>query len=1682
MVDNLNTYFNMKHKNFFRTNISKSRKGLITFLSLQASTYFYNNLYQTHFNWYMLRLLYKYDLVYKHNIHSAMLGTSRSRHHSVGYSSHFLKRRGLLGKDPKNAYSFNINFLYVTSFLKNKESISLNKDDSFVDKKAIFLNKYNTMKFDYHYDTSLVYFSWTDFFAPGLFNYSPLRFWFLFSYMPTFMKYKSNWLNRSFHDFYIIYFFSKIFTLRLHKTIPSFLFLDLKLILKERLNTVDLSSERSILYQKSLEAIFEGLVLFSHVNLHSRERDLFFSGSWLDCLHYDLFEEASRWVLPVKEEIDWSVFQGDLDDDWDSLFYLFLSESYIWPFINYSEDDFILKWKNFIKNKNLDLNRFFFLDYSLKFLHYSSEHYFKKILPTLVKDIWEDFLNGKFKHIQRTNHKYRFIKKTFLILNGWVLTGLSGKDRRVIFFRFFYLLVLKLRGFFFYWFMMVLKPHVYHLPWSRELLHIEKLFYTNQEYYKNKILITLRKDFSNYNQFFIKPLSFMHFWSFFCTNILTKLVINKRNDLEPNFVSNLEKLLTQNPYKAYLYTRKVLYKIYFAIFLDFFYYKLYYWVLMVIIFTTLNESLLDKKEYQNKISFYFFEEAGKIYKLKKQGKFSIISFYFKNIENTEKKAFKLNYTKTKLNLIINFLIIEQHKEKIELFSIWSLSVFKYSFIFYKASLLLLQNFSIILKKNINLLVNLCYEKTMDWNFGKLSRLSVQNQADLWFTNTNKKFIIPGLPQNIKLTKSNKKQGTFFKSIIGVFLLFLAKLDVVDWAFLIRSMLYYYPLSFFYIICLWIAKLLSKIALFFLTLYVSYVHLKIEFYYNISLYQEPTKKNKHLNWKKKHRRLLKNKLKTTQFLKNSVNIKLESFTFFKKVKLHLLRAKDEYRKANECFREIPQLFPFVLTGDIKPNNYFLYFYLFSLCSRYSTFLIILIFFSLHRILWIFRVNWHKWSFLYFVFNFLFSVCLVIIFFLFFSFFFMVASKKIQQFLTLGIFIFNFFTNYFLIISLCFKDRFLTFLKFLQIRSKNNFNARAYVFLYTLVYKYYYIFITWGLSKFFLNRLLWKFLETIDFILLIFYDLGLYFIYSFWIFFSKASQLLFYFITLFWFLWFGFFIFIFMLYDGIRGLYFFMYKQKEYDFIYWRAIFFYFKDEFKGSVSAFKEILFIGSLALRFMLMLGGFCLYLVYQIGWRFRIFASNRDQIKKMWAIPTKYRILRFLDLWVLYFFYRLTSFIFFNFKFLFIWICFWLYTSFIFLGSKFIYFIIYFVYWLYFFFNFKAISYNKLNKNFIMKLFKKYLYKIKIINITKYYNKKRNGIKINLLKLILLKLYIFFYNILTFKHINLYIKNFFYKIDLDIRDMQELLVFINKNYTFLTFYWATVLQISIDYGDFGWWLPYKKGSIRTSFFFLKNQWHTLFITSRKRSKHYYEFIERRFHKNHFYFFALNKVTKALLRKKSFLNDSLYMSDNNLKFNWKDKDFFFIYKAFDWLGISFIFETMHQRFKTPISQFFFSRNSLYNQNINIYLLARLQKYKDTFFHIQWHLLHLRDNTKTLVLDNFGVLWRTDYFTKFLNLQKFFDSKIKTKFLLNKNLTTSFSITKNINIKTFFKLLSYIVYLITICLFTLCFIILFLIFVCFFVFIYSWRIIYFIFNVIHFYVSLNLIFIFSSFFLFFFIFL
>lgn len=50
MVDNLNTYFNMKHKNFFRTNISKSRKGLITFLSLQASTYFYNNLYQTHFN------------------------------------------------------------------------------------------------------------------------------------------------------------------------------------------------------------------------------------------------------------------------------------------------------------------------------------------------------------------------------------------------------------------------------------------------------------------------------------------------------------------------------------------------------------------------------------------------------------------------------------------------------------------------------------------------------------------------------------------------------------------------------------------------------------------------------------------------------------------------------------------------------------------------------------------------------------------------------------------------------------------------------------------------------------------------------------------------------------------------------------------------------------------------------------------------------------------------------------------------------------------------------------------------------------------------------------------------------------------------------------------------------------------------------------------------------------------------------------------------------------------------------------------------------------------------------------------------------------------------------------------------------------------------------------------------
>lgn len=1671
VVKNLN--FFIKNKKGLRTNLSQKRKKLITFLSFQASALFYNNLYNNYFNWYLLRVLYKYDRTYKYNLQSTLLGSNRPRHHMLAYynSNLCFQRRTLTGSTFKQ--NSTISFFYSNFFLKDKEMTPFVTPTT--TKSFNTLLNYNDTLFNKIYDSSFVYFSWTDFFSPGLFNYSPVRFWFLFSYTPSFIKYKSNWINNAFYDFYLIYFFSKIFTLRLHKTIPSFLLADLKLILVETLSQVKNTEERSKLYLKSLEGIFEGLVFFSSVNINSREQTLFFKGSWLDCLHEDLFNEASKWVLPAKEEIDWSVFQGDLDDWWESLFYIFLSESYIWPFINYSEEDFIKNWKKLIQNQNIDLNRFFFLDYSLKFLRDKPELFFKFFIKQLYQDIWGDFISDKFKYLTRSKHKFNLISKFFLTLNSWVLSGLAGKDRRVLLFRFWFYLILYCRGLFFYWFMMILKPQIFNLPWYREIQHIESLFSTNQSFYKKKVLITLRSDFNKYHSFFSKPFSIIYFWVFFSKNVLSKLFIKKRNELEPDFLFKLENLLKRQPYWAFLYSRKILWKVYIAIFLDFFYYKLYYWFLMILVFSAWWQFFKQKQEYKDKLVFYFFEKEQKYLNLKQQNNFSIFFFFKKSHQ-------KINcykpYSKTKLNLILNFLISIKRRKKLEIALFWHLPFFKYSFISSQALSNLFYMSLQIFQKFLNLIINLGYEKIINVNITKMTRLVLQNKIDMWAHISPKEIITPGIITNNISFSVNKEQQVFLKSIKGSFLLFSAKLDKVNWVFLIRLCFYYYPLKLFYEFCKKTCIVFFKTIQFLLFIYMVFNSLWIDIKFNIKSYHKLLP-NDIIKQKKKERLKLKLRIKSNRLLSRILLFNLNNINCLKKIHLHLKQAQTEFKKAQESFIEFPKIFSLLLVGNIKPNNYFLFFSLCTHCTQYFTTILILVFFFIHRVFWIFRYNWNIWFFFLFLIQIFFLLIIVFSFILILSFFFVGKTLILRQFVgffllfqsQLNFFFIKIMLHSYITIRFFFKKSFFNFIK-KQERLKNTYKYLLFLKTKNIIFRRYFINIFNILFLYFLNKLF--------FFRLLVIDVWLYYVQKLGVILKKCYQLFYYIWVCLFIIILSFIVLMYVIKDCFLCIYNLLYKQEFHDFVYWRMIFFFFKTEFKESWVILKEFVFIGTLILRFILMCWGFCIYLIYQIGWRFRIFTSKKENIKKLWTVPTKFRVLRFLDQWVLYFFYRLTQFNFFNFKFFCIWIIFWFYTTITHWFTRFLYICIYFFYWFFFFFsiNLKVKSYsNKWSSLFKFFFFKKIYKTINkfITKINRVSTKRQKTNKIYLISLFWLNLYYIFYKFIQIISI---LANLFFKksllMDWKIRDLQELLVFINKNYNFLTFYWSTVLQISADYGDFGWWLPYSDVSLRKTSNKLFLNWRVLFETQlnvynylKKQTKNY---IEKRYHKDHSYYFSLNKITKPLLRKKPFLNDYIYMPKVEQQIKWKYKDFYLLYKVCQWLGLSFIFETLHQRFKIPISQFFFSHNSIYNQNINLFLFARLQKFKDTFVHMQQQLRYFRDNTKILILDDFGINIRTKLLLQLQALKFSLTPKTKNYYSLNTNFKFSyiFKFNQKINFTTLITLLSLILQFFFWCMFLFslsCFIFICGIFLFFFI---SWRIIFLLFYFINFYIKLNIL--------------
>lgn len=1628
MTAQLNLY--LKNLSKMRGTFSHKREHLINFLSLQASTAFYNNFYTYFFNLYLFRLIHKYETTYKVKTQSPYMGSLYSRHHMVAFNnlnpSEFKRLplyRTQLKKPINENYYQNIQFFYKKDFLssENKKSFFT---DTLKTQKTKYSIDYNRTIFNKNYDTSLLFFTWADFFSPGLFNYSPTRFWFLFICTPTFIKYKSNWLVNSIDDFYLIFFFARIFTLRLHKTIPMFLIHDLKLIFYEVKNDMNLTTERETLYFKSLEGIFEGLLTFSNIQLYSRSELLFFQGSWLDCLHIELFEETSRWVMPIKEEIDWTVFQGDLDDWWESLFYIFLSESYIWPFTDYSDQDFIRKWKNKIKFKNFDLMDFFFIDFSFTYLKNTPNSFFSNVGSKLLDQMWTNFINGNFLYIKRKKNKFQIIGTLFLTLNTWILSGLAGRDRRILLFRFFYLLVLKGRGFFFYWYMILLKPNVFTLPWEREMQHIEIMFTTNQQYYKNKVMIELRKTYQNHMDFFSKPFSFRHFWTFFNNNIWDKLVIQKRNKLEPNFIFIFERLLVRKPRWAYKYTQKITKKVYIALFWDFFYYKLYYWYLLLLCFNSWWKMFKNNKIYINKLIIYFFDEEQKLLRLTKQNKINI--FHKIKYKNKSSIQHSNQYKLIKKNILLSLLLNLQKKKYHEMNIYWFFTTMPYTIIFQRALNIFFQHLLMILKNIFLMCISIIYEKIVDFNIGKIARLALKNQADMWFHSTNIDYLISGVQKEVSFTKTNKQHQKYTQSLTAMLILFTAKLDNVDWFLLIRIIFYYFPLKFVYFSFQISFFCIIKFCKLYLICYVFLFKLIIDIKYVIKLYHTPTEQTKVSQYKLKLLWQLQLKIKSKKLLTTIINYNLHSINFIYYIFLHLKKAKGEYLKAKIAFKDIPILFPFFITGEIKPNNYMIYIYLFTLCTQIWTAFLLLIGFCGHWFIWIFRTNWNKWYLLQFIVTGI-IYCLITIFLFILIIIFFVGNFLYQS--SVYCFIYGLVLSVWRISYLYILKYGIFLINYLKslVKTNNLFSQKKLNILYKKTVFILNVIFQFNLKKKKKRRLLCQYtLQTWNKMYFIFHDYLFYLIYISHIFWLNMNKIIYQFWLSILFIILSIICFSFMLYDLYLSFYTIWYHKKSHDFVYFRSIWAFIKSEFYEAFSSIKEIIFIGSLGLRFLLMCCGFLCYIIYQIGWRFRIFESKKEKTKKLWVVPTKYAVLRFIDKWILYFFYRIRQIFFFNYKSFILYSCYLLYTFFFFSISYGFYSIYYIVLFIYFILKQEIpcllrLYSNKYNKswvyisNFIV-LFK-YLNKLflKIIkniygfiykNWSFYYSKK----KLNLFVLWSLLIYlnivnkcIWIYNTIIKKYINKSTKNkleSFVDLDITIRDFQELLVFINKNYNFITFYWSTVLQISIDYGDFGWWLPYTDKKYMTARYginFILKQWRILSIRDFKinkliKKKKSMWLEEKKFHKKHTYFFALNKITKPLLRKKAFVNDYIYNSKTKSNFLLN-----YISRFYNFFGLSFLFEIMFQRFKTPISQFFF----LQKKGQDLFLLTRLQKMKDTFSHLKWHNSWLRDTTQILVLDEFGKnLW--NYFqTKYQSKKKYFLRRKNASVYPINNTTTKF---------------------------------------------------------------------------------
>lgn len=260
------------------------------------------------------------------------------------------------------------------------------------------------------------------------------------------------------------------------------------------------------------------------------------------------------------------------------------------------------------------------------------------------------------------------------------------------------------------------------------------------------------------------------------------------------------------------------------------------------------------------------------------------------------------------------------------------------------------------------------------------------------------------------------------------------------------------------------------------------------------------------------------------------------------------------------------------------------------------------------------------------------------------------------------------------------------------------------------------------------------------------------------------------------------------------------------------------------------------------------------------------------------------------------------------------------------------------------------------------------------------------------------------------------------IRDIQEFLVFLSLTYNWSTFYWAVLLQISVEVGELGWWITYKKKIYHKS-----SLYYDIFSSLVSKYRFFYDLNLNLFSKKHAYYLTLNALLKPITRYKPYIINSVY--NNTLKMPYKNSLFFgksiffkqLLPKITTWLGFAFVFEILMLRFQQPISRFLFGE---VGSDFHIPFFIRLKFFKDVFSEFTWLTTYTYFSTR-YSLDHFlwsilfsvknQIISKSFYFRKFRD--NWFLSILKNKI---QNYTTYLP-EKRWSIITFFISCCYIIY-------------------------------------------------------------